>query len=374
MTRLASSLAGCGVRWIREDFNWQQICALCSRVSVRRHDQAIDAAISAGLNILGVPTTWPDWTHPYTTQGVREFTSFLGTFARRYRGRVAAWEIWNEPNLPASWRGTVEQYVELLSATYTVLKEIDPTVTVVAPCTVGPGDLSNPASFVDLAWIERFLQFRRPVFDVFSFHPYEGRKSPEQSGLADTVRRLQGLLRTAGRPPRIWITEQGWASDGINPVIDDVQQARLLVRAYLLGQAAGIERFFWYDARNDGPALDDRESNFGLLRRDFSAKAAYRALTVLASLVGNRRFARTLSAPDGISALQFDGVAGQAPVVTVWSPRRAARLGVAIGNAGGTLSDLDETQCTMPPGRHVIDVPAGLVRFISGTAVLSASL
>jgi hypothetical protein len=49
---------------------------------------------------------------------------------------------------------------------------------------------------------------------------------------------------------------------------------------------AGVELYVWYDGRNDGWALADPEDNFGLLRRDFGAKAAYRALTVVAAVLG----------------------------------------------------------------------------------------
>src|SRR5262249_46558812 len=154
--------------------------------------------------------------------------------ARRYRGRVAAWEIWNEPNLTAVWRASPDQYVELLAVAYATLKDIDPGVLVVGPGTAGPGDLTNPASVIVLAWLQRMLSARQPLFDVFSFHPYEGRRSPEQAGLLPTVSKLQQLLQASNHPVRIWITEQGWASDYTNPAIDDLQQARLLVRAYLL--------------------------------------------------------------------------------------------------------------------------------------------
>jgi hypothetical protein len=373
MARLAATIAGGGVRWIREDFNWQQISPLSSRVSVRRHDAAIDAAAGAGLQVLGLPTAWPQWSHPYTARGVSEFTSFLGAVARRYRGRVAAWEIWNEPNLPASWGGTLAQYTALLAATYSTLKDIDPSVLVVAPCTVGPGDLATSASFADLAWIEHFLQYRQALFDVFSFHPYEGRASPEQSRLIPTVQRLGSMLQAAGRPVRIWITEQGWASDFVNPVIDDVQQARLLVRAYLLSQAAGVERYFWYDTRNDGLALGDHEANFGLLRRDFSAKAAYRALAVTARALGARRFAALLPAPHGYYAMRFTGSDGQPPVLALWSSQVSTSLSLTVDAAGGMLYDLDGTSTPLAPGTHRVALPAGLARFVMGAVVLPAA-
>ncbi len=372
--RYAKQIAECGVTWIREDFSWLQMSPLSDRVSVRRHDRAIDAALGAGLRVLGLPTSWPFWSHPYTARGVREFISFLRQIARRYRGRVAAWEIWNEPNVSVSWRGTPEQYVDLLAAAYATLKEIDPDVLVVGPCTSGPADLSGPASLAALRWIQRILEFRAPLFDVFSIHPYEGRRSPEQAGFVQTVQRLRHLLRQAGRPARLWITEQGWASDYVHPALDDVQQARLLVRAYLLGRLAGVELYIWYDARNDGLAMADPEDNYGLLRRDFKAKAAYRALAVMADVLGGRRFAGILPAPAGTFALRFAGSGEQSPVLALWSPQTSSSLSITLSGRQGMLRDLDGARAPLSPGTHTCFLPAGLVRFVTGDAVVHTSI
>lgn len=372
MTRYAAQIAACGVTWIREDFSWPQMSPLSNRVSVRRHDHAIDVAAGAGLRVLGLPTSWPYWSHPYTARGTREYLSFLRHIARRYRGRVAAWEVWNEPNVPRSWRGTPDQYADLLAAAYATLKDIDPDVLVVGPCAAGPGDLTDPTSLAALAWIERVLDGRTPLFDVFSFHPYEGRRSPEQAGLVQTVQRLRHLLLTAGRPTRLWITEQGWASDNMTPALDDMQQARLLVRAYLLSRMAQVEVYVWYDSRNDGVAKADPEDNFGLLRRDFSAKAAYRVLAVLADVLGARRFARIVPAPAGTVALRFVGSGGQRPVLALWS-QSPRSVSLTVSGRQGLLRDLDGTQMMLAPGNHSCVLPAGLVRFVTGDAVLSTA-
>jgi hypothetical protein len=373
MARLAGQIAACGVPWIREDFNWQQISQVKDRVSVRRHDQAIAAATAAGVRVLGLPTDWPFWTSPYSARGVRDFTSFLRTVATRYRGRVAAWEIWNEPNLPSSWRGTPGQYVELLAAAYATLKEIDPAVLVVGPCTAGPGDLTTPASLRALGWIERVLAAPGPLFDVFSFHPYEGRRSPEQADLTQTVGHLHGLLRASGHPPRIWITEQGWASADPLLGIDELQQARFLVRAYLLSRLGGVEAYFWYDARNDGLSPDDREDNFGLLRRDFLAKAAYRALAVLAEVLGDRSLVGVLVTPPGVLAVRFASAGAQPPVLAVWAQPHPAVVAITPTDQGGTIRDLDGRVSPLPTGGAQVRLPAGLVRFVVGDAVLSSA-
>jgi hypothetical protein len=261
----------------------------------------------------------------------------------------------------------------LLAAAYDTMKEVDPAVLVVGPCSVGPGDLTNPASLRALAWIEGLLSVRRPLFDRFSFHPYEGKRSPEQADLVAAVSRLRSLLRGAGYPDRIWITEQGWASALTHPIIDDMEQARLLARAYLLSQAAGVEAFFWYDARNDGWAQEDREDNFGLLRRDFIAKASARVPAVLADALHDRTFTDMTVTPAGVYTLDFTGGGALPPVLAAWSHQAPAYLSLALGEQGGVVRDLDGTAASLPAGSHGLALPAGLVRLVEGEVTFSAA-
>jgi len=59
------------------------------------------------------------------------FSKFAGTLARRYRGRIRYYELWNEPDLSRYWAGTVQQYVQrVLRPGYRAIKHADPRVRV----------------------------------------------------------------------------------------------------------------------------------------------------------------------------------------------------------------------------------------------------
>ena len=54
--------------------------------------------------------------------------------ARRYRGRVKAWGVWNEPNLAGFWAGTRAQYVDvLLRPAAEEIRKADPDALVCGP-------------------------------------------------------------------------------------------------------------------------------------------------------------------------------------------------------------------------------------------------
>ena len=62
-----------------------------------------------------------------------DFASFVSAIARRYKGRVAAYEIWNEQNLQQETGAPVNvgQYFDLLQVGYSNVKWMDPDAVVI---------------------------------------------------------------------------------------------------------------------------------------------------------------------------------------------------------------------------------------------------
>lgn len=54
------------------------------------------------------------------------WTTMLEELVPRYRGRIAAWELWNEVDIRQFWIGTPEEYVALWQATQPVIARLDP--------------------------------------------------------------------------------------------------------------------------------------------------------------------------------------------------------------------------------------------------------
>jgi xylan 1,4-beta-xylosidase len=110
---------------------------------------------------------------------------------------VSKWffEVWNEPNLPAFWSGTQDEYFKLYSHTAQAIKTVNSSLQVGGPVTARN------------AWVEEFLDYCEkndlPV-DFISTHIYptdplgfEGANTEEQ--LANSPR---GLLREQARLTR----------------------------------------------------------------------------------------------------------------------------------------------------------------------------
>jgi hypothetical protein len=103
------------------------------------------------------------------------------------------------------------------------------------------------------------------------------------SQLAETPTSARSVMVAHGDgAKRIWGTEYGAPTFGAG--ISEAAQAQLVAAAYReWSKWDWSGPLFWYSARDAGTDPNDREDHFGLVRRDFSPKAAFAAYRSLAS-------------------------------------------------------------------------------------------
>ena len=293
-------MAAAGVRWVRIDFGWASFQEngpdAYSQWYIDRADFVVDAARARGINVLG--TLW--WTPAWANNGggradmptdPSQYGDFAGWMARHFKGRVAAWEIWNEPNLDDFFTGTAAQYAQLLKAAYGPIKAGDPAAQVV---------LGGPAHNDD-TWLRKVYEAgAQGYFDVMSTHPYQGvadlaPETPDDGTkwMLTHVSAVHQLMKEYGDgDKKIWFTEFGWSSHanwaGISNWDRGVslqEQGDYLVRTLkLVGERYPyVTNVFWYNDRNRDSG-NVRNDNYGLLYRDLSPKPAY--LMLKAFLIG----------------------------------------------------------------------------------------
>jgi len=112
-------------------------------------------------------------------------------------------------------------------------------------------------------------------FDALTVHPYRS-----QFIERNFMRELERASFMVDKRP-VWITEMGWSTQIGEGGKTEREQAQLLARAYMSAIAAGVRSMGWYNFRDDGTDPFYNEVNFGVLRRDLTPKAAYRALATV---------------------------------------------------------------------------------------------
>ncbi len=170
---------------------------------------------------------------------MNDWRVFVRTVATRYKGRIRNWEIWNEPNRPQSWTGSVEQMVVMAREAYTILKQIDPGCTVVSPA---------PTGVYGLKFFDAYLAAGGARYaDVIGYHFYVGEHEPPESmvALIGRVKTIVAKYGLAAKP--LWNTEAGWLGPDLLP---SDTAAAWLAQAYLFNWAAGVSRFYWFAWEN----------------------------------------------------------------------------------------------------------------------------
>jgi hypothetical protein len=289
-------LAAAGVTWVRIDLGWasyEERCSGCiSQWYVDRADSVIDMARARGLKVLAQVGMVPGWANGERGTATppldpAEFGRFMGWLGAHLRGRVQAYELWNEPNHLEFWNGSASEFVGMVRAAYPRLKAMDPKTPVVL----------GGVSYNDSGWLRQAYDAGvGGYFDILATHPYLAPADlpPEtaDSTTADIyllthVESVRELMISRGDGAKaIWFTEFGWSSHenaGGEPNwergVTDQQQADYLLRTLdLVGSRYPyVTNVFWYNDWDRG-ASEKQIDNYGLLARDLSPKPVYHAL------------------------------------------------------------------------------------------------
>ena len=161
-----------------------------------------------------------------------QYAKFVRLVATRYKGKVANYEVWNEPNAIFFWQPApnATQYTALLKAAYTAIKGADPNAMVIAAgvgAVVDFGSLTvNPVRFIT----EMYQAGAAGYFDALAFHPYLSNNpfsqgTPYPDSPLNQVKQIYNLMVANGDGnKKIWATEYGQPSS----VVSEANEASYL--------------------------------------------------------------------------------------------------------------------------------------------------
>jgi polysaccharide biosynthesis protein PslG len=310
--------------WIRQQVAWEDLQSApgtdCYRICWGELDAIVDDANAQEVNLLISVVRSPGWATANGGEGMPsrenfgEFANFMGQMAARYRGRVPAYQVWNEQNLAVENAGQVADanyYVDMLVAAYDAIKANDPGAIVVSGPPTSTNTERSDIATGDLDYYRTMFQnpnFRTHV-DVIGAHPGgqlnpPDTKWPENPGPGPNwrdsgefyFRRLedvrQVMVENGLADRQIWVTEFGWATQNNTPgyeygnSISQEQQAQYIVRAFEKGRreyAPWIGAMFLWNLnfavpwQAQGNELHEQAS-FGVLNGDWSPRPSYLAI------------------------------------------------------------------------------------------------
>lgn len=262
----APRLRQMGFNWMKAFVSWDGLEPEQGEYDWTNLSKATVAARQSRLGLVLRVDRVPAWARPENNDPTAppdpafldSWGSFLKEVARRGRGHVAAYEIWNEPNLAWEWGGRSPDpayYVEMLRQAYRGIKSADPGAMVVsaglAP-TLGDG---GREAVDNLAYLRAMYERGAGAyFDILGSHPYGFASPPDAEPRAMASFRSSELEReimveNGDTAKAVWATEAGWLLDprgagrgaclespAIQEIVwqamDQEDQARHLVEAY----------------------------------------------------------------------------------------------------------------------------------------------
>jgi hypothetical protein len=336
----SGELAGLGVGWVRGFVPWTLFESTPGHLS-EPQIEALEgelASLPKGTKVILDVVDTPQWEsgspNPVMPpKDPADYARFIGAMAKRFAGRVAAWEIWNEEDASLWWASGPDPaaYTALLKAAYPAIKMADSKATVVLGGLTG-----NDYEFLS----QLYAHGAKGSFDAVGVHtdticdlisPYEILRNGRDDQRINRwsflgYRTVHEVMQANGDNSPIWMTELGWSTSsqicnsgawagqkagGVSPA----QQATFLSQAYhCLAEDPYVQVGIWYGLEETEPFGSPRGS-YGLLGPNLVPKPAYGALADY-SHNGDR--------------LTEQCGAQQGPAIKLTSPKTGARYTVGV--------------------------------------------
>ncbi|NIL75840.1 cellulase family glycosylhydrolase [Rhodococcus sp. B10] len=280
-----SILDAAGIKSMRVSIPWANVEPAQNQLVWTAVDRVVNAVNARGISMLGIIAYTPTWaTSPpgqalnYRPASPALFGQFAGKVADRYKGKIEAYEIWNEPNGAMFYGPSPDAagYTDLLKAAYPAIKGADPSATVVGGvlgAVVDNHGMQNPVTFTR----QMYAAGAAGKFDALSFHPYQyTMKFADGTYVDDSpvrqVMDIRALMVANGDGgKKIWATEYGVPT----AVASEEQQSDMITHFVTKWQELPYTGpIYLYQLKDQQTGSQDTEMTFGLLRSDWSGKPA----------------------------------------------------------------------------------------------------
>ncbi len=204
-----------GFRWVKQEFAWREIePAQKGAFDWSRTDRIMDQIDAHGLKVivrLGVQPQWAGGGFPEVgpPNNLQDFADYAAAVATRYKGRIDAYQIWNEPNLAREWGNrppNAAEYTEMLKITYEAIKAVDPYPIIIS-AGLAPTTRNDDVARPDTYFIQEMYDAgAKPYFDALGAHG-AGYASPPETDPAE-IATTPGLANPGDFKPENNVPEE----------------------------------------------------------------------------------------------------------------------------------------------------------------------
>ncbi|MGE5141207.1 MAG: hypothetical protein ACM3JD_17190, partial [Rudaea sp.] len=288
-----------GAQYTLQVFPWRDIEPTRGEFHWEYTDWLVRAADYYHLHIIARLDQVPRWAAPGSTglnappDNPDDYADFAAAVAARYRGRVAGYIIWNEPNLAREWGDQPPDpagYGELLKRSAARLHSADPGAHIAA-AALAPTNENSDRAMDDRVFLRRlYAEGGGAAFDILAAHPYPFAHPPGDPRGADgglNFRRIEDwrdIMAANGDTAKpIWITEFGYPVE-TTPAdaalrVSEAEQAVWTAEAYELArnEMPYVGLFTVWNLTRQPFAQND-QAGYSLVRANGTERPAFAAL------------------------------------------------------------------------------------------------
>jgi hypothetical protein len=340
-------------------FYWDRIEIAQGEWDFESYDRYVDFNKANGRKIVAVLAYDAHWL--YKTQKKRDYVSpknlphyisYVEQTVKRYKGKVDAWSIWNEPD-DLHWFGPRKHYFEMVKQAVQKIREIDPRTPILIGAFGG-----TPTGFLE----DMYKWGAMENVSAVAFHPY-GINPRHTVMLYD---KMAAILKKHGFSGELWVTEVGYPTGGIYPTRVSKRELPVYVVKTITGLAArGARTVLWYqlfDSENPQPLRKrfNSEDFFGLVYPNYVRKDGAAAYTLCARYLADTTYCPEWPERDGVpqsfASFYFRGRGGRNTLV-LWNDRNTT-LNIHVSlSGGGAAHDARTGEGTAIP--READIPVG---------------
>ncbi|NOZ04726.1 MAG: hypothetical protein GXP41_00015 [Chloroflexi bacterium] len=223
-----SALSRAGLQWVRQPFRWADLEPSPNTFDWTQADRWVEATRDHNLKLIALLDTAPRWARapedaddPFAPPvHYEDFGAFAAAFAERYGADIAAYQIWDEPNIAPHWG---HRYVDpvaysfLLRTAAREIRAVDPKAVIVT-AALAPTTEIGGANMNEILYLRKMYGVGAArYFDVLAAEPYGFRTGPEDRRVSANVLNFSRvlLLREEMKDwgdgdKAIWATTFGW--------------------------------------------------------------------------------------------------------------------------------------------------------------------
>ncbi|OFZ02914.1 MAG: hypothetical protein A2070_13660 [Bdellovibrionales bacterium GWC1_52_8] len=292
-------LSEMGVQFLRVGIAWTDIEQVPGKYNWGHWDDLIRLAPQYGVTILPYVCYTPAWLNSdpenpddhwrNPPKDLRRFADFMFAIAKRYKGKVPSWELWNEPDNEYYWLGDVSLFAQMIREGAFAVMRADPAARLVIG---GMAQARGP--FLE-ELLDKFAL--GSFFDVVSVHGYlETWDGTPAESYPQRLQDVRDLMKDTRASSDLWLAEFGYSnfrlsdrkvSEWVEAVYDyehtPIYQAVSLWKHHVLARAAdNVSLTTWYRTRDlptNEVVIGDANNRFlGLLDTKGQKKPAFSAL------------------------------------------------------------------------------------------------